>query len=190
MITATWISAIATVVLAAGAGFTVFYARQAFRAQSAQLRLLQADTDRQARQLERQQAGAVDLTWWVTEKVTVVMGGNLRYNGRSVVVIANRSPRPIRDVTCRVYRGDGTTLKPERAGPFWSDGKDALKGPVFQPHAAASAPVIRANNEGGFLIELPLRTDTRMSARFTDDAGLHWQVDQELHLEKLDERDW
>jgi hypothetical protein len=40
MITATWISAIATVVLAVGAGFTVFYARQAFRAPSAQLRLL------------------------------------------------------------------------------------------------------------------------------------------------------
>ena len=26
-----------------------------------------------------------------------------------------------------------------------------------------------------------------MTARFTDDAGLHWQVDPDLHLEKLPE---
>jgi hypothetical protein len=110
-------------------------------------------------------------------------GAKTEYNSRSVIVVENRSPYPIRDVTCRVYPGDRTTLIPERTGPFSSDGKDDLPGPVFTPHAAASAPVIRAKTEGGFLIELPLRTDTRMSARFTDDAGLHWQIDQELHLE-------
>jgi len=27
-------------------------------------------------------------------------------------------------------------------------------------------------------------------ARFTDDAGLHWQIDQDLHLERLSEREW
>ena len=30
----------------------------------------------------------------------------------------------------------------------------------------------------------------RMMVHFTDDAGLHWQVDQDLHLEPLDERTW
>jgi hypothetical protein len=61
---------------------------------------------------------------------------------------------------------------------------------VFTPNAAASAPVIRANSEGGFLIELPFTTSTRMSARFTDDAKPHWQIDGLLHLEKLDKRGW
>jgi hypothetical protein len=30
-----------------------------------------------------------------------------------------------------------------------------------------------------------------MTVRFTDDAGLHWQIDPDLHLKKLnDRRDW
>jgi hypothetical protein len=28
------------------------------------------------------------------------------------------------------------------------------------------------------------------AARFTDDAGLPWQLDDDLRLEKLDHRDW
>jgi len=32
--------------------------------------------------------------------------------------------------------------------------------------------------------------DGRVIARFTDDAGLHWQIDQDLHLERLSEREW
>jgi len=28
-----------------------------------------------------------------------------------------------------------------------------------------------------------------MKVRFTDDAGLHWQIDHDLHLEKLEHRD-
>jgi len=27
-------------------------------------------------------------------------------------------------------------------------------------------------------------------ARFTDDAGLHWQLDDDLHLKQLPGRDW
>lgn len=30
-----------------------------------------------------------------------------------------------------------------------------------------------------------------ISARFTDDAGLHWEIDHHLHLEKIENRaDW
>jgi hypothetical protein len=29
-----------------------------------------------------------------------------------------------------------------------------------------------------------------MTLRFTDDAGLHWEIDPDLHLEKLAERNW
>jgi hypothetical protein len=41
LIVATWTGAIATVVLAVGAGFTVYYASNAFREQSNEVTLLQ-----------------------------------------------------------------------------------------------------------------------------------------------------
>jgi hypothetical protein len=31
--------------------------------------------------------------------------------------------------------------------------------------------------------------EARMTVRFTDDADLHWQIDQDLHLKPLDNRD-
>lgn len=31
--------------------------------------------------------------------------------------------------------------------------------------------------------------DARVTARFTDDAGLHWRLGTDLHLELLDSRD-
>lgn len=43
----------------------------------------------------------------------------------------------------------------------------------------------------GFLVRLDVSAypDTRLATRFTDDAGLHWQIDQDLHLQQLDNRD-
>jgi hypothetical protein len=32
--------------------------------------------------------------------------------------------------------------------------------------------------------------DAKIKVRFTDDAGLHWEIDHDLHLEKLAERTW
>jgi hypothetical protein len=29
-----------------------------------------------------------------------------------------------------------------------------------------------------------------MTARFTNDAGQHWQIDHDLHPQKLKHRDW
>lgn len=38
----------------------------------------------------------------------------------------------------------------------------------------------------------PVKSDSQaiLTLRFTDDAGLHWQVDDDLHLEQRAERDW
>jgi hypothetical protein len=35
-----------------------------------------------------------------------------------------------------------------------------------------------------------MQPEGRMTARFTDDAGMHWQIDPDLHLGKLNSRDW
>jgi hypothetical protein len=32
--------------------------------------------------------------------------------------------------------------------------------------------------------------DATVVARFTDDAGLHWQINHDLHLERLADRGW
>lgn len=40
-----------------------------------------------------------------------------------------------------------------------------------------------------FAADLSRYPQARMIARFTDDAGLHWQIKHDLHLEPLADRD-
>jgi hypothetical protein len=51
--------------------------------------------------------------------------------------------------------------------------------------------VIGAGQES-VLVFFPVDTNTEsiLTLRFTDDAGLHWQADSDLHLEHLESRDW
>ena len=50
---------------------------------------------------------------------------------------------------------------------------------------------VRAGEAAAFIFEVDPSSyaEARMSARFTDDAGLHWQINHDLHLEPLDNRD-
>lgn len=59
------------------------------------------------------------------------------------------------------------------------------------PAEGSTVPLIRAGSQYGFLLRFDLEhnPDARLAARFTDDAGIHWQIDHDLHLEKLDNRD-
>ena len=52
--------------------------------------------------------------------------------------------------------------------------------------------LIRADQAYGFVFPFDIHDHrmARISARFTDDAGLRWQIDHDLHLEKLEQRDW
>ncbi len=52
--------------------------------------------------------------------------------------------------------------------------------------------LIRADQACGFVFPFGVHDHrmARISARFTDDAGLPWQIDHDLHLEKLEQRDW
>lgn len=53
-------------------------------------------------------------------------------------------------------------------------------------------PVLRSFHKAGFVWGFTLARYPEIvpTARFTDDAGLHWQINADLHLEKLAERDW
>jgi hypothetical protein len=69
LIVATWAGAIATALLAVGAGFTVYYARKEFREQSREVALLQKQVEseqeqrrREAEEQRRAQAARVYVT--------------------------------------------------------------------------------------------------------------------------------
>ncbi len=64
---------------------------------------------------------------------------------------------------------------------------------TFVFHANADTMrVLRSGHTAGFVWTFTLARYPEIvpTARFTDDAGLHWQIDADLHLEKLAERDW
>jgi hypothetical protein len=48
---------------------------------------------------------------------------------------------------------------------------------------------VRPSSTGGLVFPISWFRGERFRVRFTDDAGLHWQVDENLHLQKLDNRD-
>jgi hypothetical protein len=50
---------------------------------------------------------------------------------------------------------------------------------------------VRPGEGAGFVFihEMVKYPNAQMTLRFTDDAGQHWQIDHDEHLEKLDDRD-
>jgi hypothetical protein len=64
---------------------------------------------------------------------------------------------------------------------------------LMNPQAGDSERLIRGGERYGFRFdsEDPENTDTSgYLARFTDDVGLHWEIDHNLHLVHLSKRDW
>jgi hypothetical protein len=53
-------------------------------------------------------------------------------------------------------------------------------------------PVLRAGHKGAFVWSFTLAKypDLLYWVRFTDDAGLHWEIDTDLHLKRLPAREW
>jgi hypothetical protein len=163
-----------------------------------QLHLQREETARQTREfarrtrvLEREQADAVDFSWIPAnpQQITIVTAHPLPAAARSVLCVNNKSRRPIRDVACRINTPDGQ-LDAEGVGPL-----DPGDPPQISSWVITRVPLIRAGVTFGFLFERALDAglppqNMRLVMRFNDDAGLHWQIDQDLHLEKLDLRDW
>jgi hypothetical protein len=52
--------------------------------------------------------------------------------------------------------------------------------------------VLRAGQKAAFVwgFTVALYPSFLLWLRFTDDAGLHWEITTDLHLEKLTKRDW
>jgi hypothetical protein len=143
---------------------------------------------------EREQADAVLFEWWPVAHVLVMgpAGGTVRMTG-SVLAVRNESRRRIVNVTCRIEpsEGAGLTLATEQIGTL---AESSSHRAMLRDLAVAEAvPLMRPGTWLGFLVRFDLEAhpDVRLAVRFTDDAGLHWQIDQNLHLAQLDNRgDW
>jgi hypothetical protein len=118
-------------------------------------------------------------------------------------VVTNGWYRPIRNVVCR--------LQTEQNGVMYSACLIARRAPIPPSPFGAMSPTA-ANNDSYVLVDRVEDTKIRLlkacqtcefvfiydvaghqgilTLRFTDDAGLHWQIDHHLHLEQLAKRDW
>jgi hypothetical protein len=153
----------------------------------------------QTRLQERRQADAIDV------RVGGAEGGQLevlppdKSRPVHVFVVSNNSHRPIREVACKIeaIHHDGTTRHNKLADVYGIVETVAL-GPgartetfVLEAHASTK-PVLRAGTKAWFAWSFTAADYPSLLSwvRFTDDAGLHWEVTTDLHLEKLSKRDW
>jgi hypothetical protein len=114
--------------------------------------------------------------------------------------VANNSRRPIRNVASRIEpEPGGSMLAAVRVGlkyemePVVAVSRHAGPSTFLDLSDGSHIPLVRAGEEASFVFEAGTEEypKARVTARFTDDAGLHWQVDPDLHLEKLPDRsDW
>jgi hypothetical protein len=169
----------------------------AYLTQSKQLRLQQTQLKDQTRVQEREQANQIDVDWqnldpsaWLRQSWKA--GANID----KMLVVADNSKRPIHSVACKLQRsatsGDQEPRRLADAvselGPSTPEHQEA----TFKP-GGPSLAVIKAGASGGFIWssgDMPDSQGSQFWVRFTDDAGLHWEIDTDLHLEKLPKRDW
>jgi hypothetical protein len=147
--------------------------------------------------IERQQAEMVDLEPRSTSRE--VPGLDPAADDRAWVAdIANRSPRPIRNVAGRIEAAPGATPQEASLSGVYAEfppspfgDPEIARRALIDPPERPDIPLVRAGETGTLLFPVGagLNPDARVTARFTDDAGLHWQIDHDLHLEKLDNRD-
>lgn len=197
-----WIAAIATAGLLIGAAITVYFARKAFNAQSAQLadqlrvnkqqvEVLKLQQQELAGSLlirQRAQANEVNFERYRPDAATIFTRPPSPRSPTVILVVENGSRRPIRNVSCLIRTPSGLPYAVGYMSP--PDKADQRTRPrLFYPDFSAPAvPVIGAGERYGFLFdqELPADSSLLCAARFTDDANLNWEVDQYLHLALLD----
>jgi hypothetical protein len=154
----------------------------------AQLRELQQRTEA----IERQQADAITVTssrWGAPIPGVRPDPGPYTHMTR----IANEWHRPIRNVACRMLPAPGDIMRvPALVGRSAATTGLAGHMNVLDPiPGQTTVDLVRAGQAAAFVFiyEITDYPDATVTVRFTDDAGLHWQIDPDLHLHKLDNRD-
>lgn len=187
-----WLTAVVAFLALIAAGLAYRKQSEQLRLQSEQLRLQQTQLEDQTRVQEREQANQIDVDWQNIDPSTWLR--QLLKRGANVdkmLVVANNSKRPIRSVKCKLQRSATSGgQEPRRLADAASELRPSTaehQEDTFKPGETILA-VIKAGASGGFIWSSADKPDFQV--RFTDDADLHWEIDTDLHLEKLPERDW
>jgi len=209
----TWLGVVAASVAA-------YFVYGQLRSQQQQLNGQQQEIARQAAALERQQPNKIDATLWgwdmpnpdfdpaspdfdpVNDYADVA-------TSCWAVRVDNRSERPIREVVARIQESPGAGMT-HASGVITYAGELEDLGHTERTRPDRRMHWVRDNasevwvpgdqldflRTGGFHavfhfeVSMEEHPDPRMTVRFTDDAGLDWQIDHELHLQRLQPRDW
>ena len=113
------------------------------------------------------------------------------YHKVHLAEVANNSRRPIRDISCRIQPEPGDACKGPLRGHVHSL-RHAPSPARIDRSEGTHIPILRADVTGAFVFaaDNEAHPKAQMTTRFTDDAGLYWQIDHDLHLERLPARDW
>jgi hypothetical protein len=174
--------------LAAAAAFaTAWIALRQLRAQA-------KDLARQAAALERQQADHVDMLpvdeWNLQPKGLPTLPEG-PYGTCATVCIANNSNRPVRNVVAKLrlpgqkYQSATMVCQLVAAPATFRPALDH-RVPVNNTDSAA-VRLIRAGESWHFAFPVLWERDLNAESvvHFTDDAGLSWQINSDLHLERV-----
>jgi hypothetical protein len=145
------------------------------------------ELEQRALMTERQQADAVDLRSRPSPKIIPSIP-QLQHGTPYTAEVANGSRRPIRNVACRIELVPGDSL---RVPTVASSSKEIAERVIVTPVEGVCLDFVRAGTAAIFVFPFDVNKlpEARMIARFTDDGGLHWQLDTDLHLGKLASRD-
>jgi len=170
----TWIGAIATVVLAVGAGFTVYYARKAFREQSEEVKILREETERDSQQRRRSQARRVFIhqddapAEHDPQMAAAQMDAAILSRDETTTLIAarlfNTSKQPVYDIAIR-----------------WSIGGAPLGGPHVEPHLMPGKDLLRTQN---WTPSVGI-TALAVKVEFSDAARVRWRATDRGELAEL-----
>jgi hypothetical protein len=98
--------------------------------------------------------------------------------------VTNESGRPVRNVIAMLQTQQGGDLYPAR------NVGQIVERMMFKPAHDGKFRLLRRYETWAFIFPVESDSQAILTLRFTDDAGLHWQLDNDLHLAQLDSRDW
>lgn len=171
----------------------------AYKTQSEQLRLQRIQLEDQTRVQEREQANLVAVRASAIDGAQAKMLPNDKSEPVHRVVVTNSSKRPVREVTVKIEAIQADqSIRHQKLADLWgvmetyAFGSTAQAQTFVPTERSSTMPVLRAGQTAAFIWGFTTALYPRLISwvRFTDDAGLHWEIDTSLHLEKLAKRDW
>jgi hypothetical protein len=155
-----------------------------------QLKSQREEIARQTRQLERQQADQIDVMLHADDAVPPA-ASQAKNNPNWMVYVTNGSRRPIRDITSTMVPApdmDSIAAIMVASVLTVSVGDSKPASAIYKIEVPAIV-LLRAGMSLGLVFPARVSEYPKpcFTIEFSDDAGLRWQIDSDLHLQKLSE---